>query len=135
MTLNCELNAINKIEAINTVAIPVPTYCFNIINWTAQDVKNLDRITRKLFAKERMHHPKSDVDRMYLPRSSGGRGLMQIETTYKTTTICLATYLEKSKDPFLMLVNQQKWDKNLYSIRSYASKFTQELNLNGIDKK
>ena len=126
VVLKSELNAINKIEAVNTVAIPVVTYSFNIINWTAQDIKNLDRKTRKLLTKDRMHHPKSDIDRMYLPRSSGGRGLMQIETTYKTTIIGLATYLEKSKDPFLMLVNQHELNKKSYSIRSYASKFTQE---------
>ena len=77
MVLKSELNAINKIEAINTVAAPVVTYSF---------IKNLDRKTRKLLTKERMHHPTSDVDRMCLPKSSGGRGLIQIETTYKTTT-------------------------------------------------
>ena len=58
-----------------------------------------------------MHHPKSDVERMDLPRSSGVRGLLRIETTYKTTTNGLATYLEKSKDPFLMLVNQHELKK------------------------
>ena len=135
MVLRSESNAINKIEAINTVAIPVVTYCFNIINWTAQDIKSLDRKTRKLLTKGQMHHPRSDVDRMYLPRSSGGKGLMQIETTYKTTTIGLATYLEKSKDLFLMLVNQHEFNEKSYSIRSYDSKFTQELNLNGIEKR
>ena len=111
MVLTSELNAINKIDSINAIAIPVVTYSFTIINWTAQDIKNLDRKTRKVITKERMHHAKSDVDRMYLARSSGGRGLMQIETTYRTTTIGLATYLEKSKDPFLMLVNQHELEK------------------------
>ena len=62
MALNSELNAINKIEAINTVAIPAVTYGFNIINWTAQDMKNLYRKTKKNLTKGRMHHPKSDVD-------------------------------------------------------------------------
>lgn len=47
MVLKSELNAINKIEAINTVAIPVVTYSFNIINWTAEDIKNSDRKKRE----------------------------------------------------------------------------------------
>ena len=72
---------------------------------------------------------------MYLLRSSGGRGLIQIETTYKTTANGLATYLEKSKDPFLMLVNQYELSKKSYSIRSYAIKFALELNLNRIENK
>ena len=135
MVLKSELNAINKIEAINAIAIPVVTYSLNIINWTAEDIKNLDRKTRKLLTKERMHHPKSDADRMYLPRSSGGRGLIQIEISYKTTTICLATYLEISKDPSLKLVNQHEDRKTSYLIKSYAAKFKQELNVNEIAEK
>jgi len=98
MVLKSELNAMNKIEAINTVAIPVVTYSFNIINWTLEDIRNLDRKTRKLLTKERMHHAKSDIDRTYLPRSTGGRGLIQIETTYNATTIGLAKNLENSQD-------------------------------------
>ena len=54
---NSELNAINNIEAIDTIAILVLTYSSNIINWTVQDVKNLDRKTRKLLIKERMQNP------------------------------------------------------------------------------
>ena len=135
MVLKSELNAINKIEAINTVAIPVVTYSFNIVNWTAEDIKNLDRKTRKFLTKERMHHPKSDVDRMYLPRSAGGRGLIQIETTYKITTIGLATYLEKSKDPLLKLVYQHENNRKAYSIKSYADKFKQELKMKEIEEK
>ena len=108
MVLKSELNAMNKIEAINTVAIPVVTYSFNVINWTVEDIKNLDRKRRKLLTKERMHNPKADVERMYLPRSLGGRGLIQTETTYKTTTIGLATYLESCDDPHLKLGNQHE---------------------------
>jgi len=29
-----------------------------------------------------MHHPKSDIDRLYLKRKEGGRGLLQIEAPY-----------------------------------------------------
>ncbi|XP_067017791.1 uncharacterized protein [Acropora muricata] len=135
MVLKSELNAINKIEAINTVATRVVTYSFNIINWTAEDIKNLDRKTRKLLTKERMHHPKSDVDRIYLPRSLGGRGLIQIETTYKTTTIGLATYLEKSDDPLPKSVNQHEESRKSCSIKKYADKFKKELNIKEIARK
>ena len=30
-----------------------------------------------------MHHPKADIDRIYMKRKEGGRGLLQIEATYK----------------------------------------------------
>ena len=82
-----------------------------------------------------MHHPKLDVDQMYLQRSLGGRGLIQIETAYKTTTIGLAAYLEKSDDPLLKLVNQHKESRKSYSIKKYADKFKKELNVKEIATK
>ena len=36
MVLKSELNFANKQEAINTLAVPVVTYSFNITNWTLQ---------------------------------------------------------------------------------------------------
>ena len=129
MVLKSELNFFNKMEAINTTAIPVVTCSFNIINWTAEDIKDLDRKTRKLLTKERMHHPKSDEDRMYLPMLSGCRGLIQTETSYNTTTIGLATYFEKSQALFLKLINHYEDRRKSYSIKGYAAKFKQELNV------
>ena len=31
----------------------------------------------------KMHHPKADMDRLYVKRKGGGRGLVQIEAAYK----------------------------------------------------
>ena len=39
IVLKTELNAANKFEAINTLAIPVVTYSFNIINWKTERYK------------------------------------------------------------------------------------------------
>ena len=102
--LKSELNAVNRICAINTLAVPVITYSFNIINWKINDSKKIDRKTRKLLTMEKMHHPKADVDRLYLPRTSGGRGLIQIETTYKTTTIGLDAYINCRVDRLLDII-------------------------------
>ena len=78
-----------------------------------------------------MHHPKADVDRLYLPRNEGGRGLIQIELTYKITTTGLATYLRESKDRMMKLVLEHEKKKKLYSVTKEAAKFRQEL---GIDQ-
>ena len=61
--------------------------------------------------------------------------MKQIETTYKTTTIGLATYLEKCHDPFLKLVNQHEKSRKSYSIKRYANKFNKELNDKEIARK
>ena len=34
-------------------------------------------------------HPKADVERLYNPRKDGGRGLIDVETAFKTATIGL----------------------------------------------
>ena len=39
----------------------------------------IDRKTSKLFTIYRALHPRSDVDRLYIPRKEGGKGLISIE--------------------------------------------------------
>ena len=80
MVLKWQLNSANKLEAINTLAVPVVTYSFNIICWTLQELAKLDTKTRNFLTMYKMHHPKSDVDRLYLLRNEGGGGLIQLET-------------------------------------------------------
>ena len=57
MVLKSKLNYANKLEAINTLAVPVVTYSFNIINWTLQELAKLDTKTRKFLTMYKMHHP------------------------------------------------------------------------------
>ena len=85
--LKTELNSANCIEAINTLAIPAVIYSFNIINWTINKIRRLDMKIRKLLTCNGMHHAKADVERLYIPRNEGGRGMIQLEFSYKTTTI------------------------------------------------
>ena len=40
-----------------------------------------------------MHHPKADIDRLYVKRKEGGRGLVQVEAAYKAEIINIAEYL------------------------------------------
>ena len=40
-----------------------------------------------------MHRRKADKDRLYVKRKEGGRGLLQIEATYKAEVISIAEYL------------------------------------------
>ena len=46
-----------------------------------------------------MHHPKSDVDRLYLPGTEGRKGLIQLELSYKSTTIGLDKYIQETQAP------------------------------------
>jgi hypothetical protein len=40
-----------------------------------------------------MHHPKADIDRLYVKRKEGGRGLVQVGPAYKREKINIAVYL------------------------------------------
>ena len=129
LVLKSELNAANRIDALNTLAVPVVTYSFNIINWKMEELKKLDRKTRKFLTMAKMHHPKADVDRLYIPRRAGGRGLVQLETTYKTTTIGLDTYLNNKDDYLLKIAKDHDRGKKTMSIHHQAAKYSRELNL------
>ena len=122
MVLKSQLNSANKLEAINTLAVPVVTYSFSIINWTLQELAKLDTKTRNFLTMYKMHHPKSDVDRLYLLRNEGGGGLIQLELSYKSTTIGLDKY-----DTLLHFVKDHDDRMSLYSISRRSMKFSREL--------
>ena len=87
LILRTELNGRNKMEAINSLAVPVVQYSFGIIDWKISEIKKIDTKTRKLLNMHKMLHPKADVERLYLPRKDGGRGLIELETAFKAATI------------------------------------------------
>ena len=91
------LNVRNRIDAINSLALPVVTYSFAIISWSLTKIKKVDTKIRKLLKVHRMHHPKSNVNRLYL-YCKKGRGLVQIELSLKTSIIGMDTYLNDTND-------------------------------------
>ena len=129
LILKTELNSKNKITAINSLAVPVVVYSFNIVNWNHSELRKLDAKSRKRFTCHRMHHPKSDVDRLYVPRNQGGRGMIQLEMSYKTTTIGLAEYLDNSDDWMLQLVNLHENTKKLHSVCKESATLSHQLDL------
>ena len=101
--------------------MPVVQYSFNVTNWTLQDLRRIYTKIRKLLTCYKMCHPKAEKDRLYLPRSEGDRGLIQIELTCKTTTIGniytnIHKYLQRTKDWMMELVRKHEDSKKLYSI-------------------
>ena len=80
MILGTELSSPNKIMAINSLAIPILSYSFGVVNWSKTDVQGMDRKTRKILTMFKMPHPRVDTKRLYVSRSEGGRGLMQLES-------------------------------------------------------
>jgi hypothetical protein len=91
-------------QAIGSLAIPVLRYSFGIINWHQKEIQKLDRKTRKMLTIHGQHHPKADIDHLYVPRKDGERGLMQIEGAYITEVIKLKEYVEHTEDILMSIV-------------------------------
>lgn len=93
----------DRISVINTLDVSVVLYNFNILNWNIADNKRMDAKTRKF-----LHHHTADVDRLYVHRTEGGRGSVQLELSYKFTTICLQIYLENREEWMMIFVKKMK---------------------------
>ena len=76
--LKSKLNGGNMVKAINTWAVSLMRYSSGIVEWTKADLDVTDRKTRKLMTMYGMLHPLSNVSRLYLLRSEGGRGLLSV---------------------------------------------------------
>ena len=73
------LNGGNLVRGVNTWAVSLFRYSAALVSWRKSELQDIDRKTRKLFTIYGALHPKSDVDRLYIPRKEGGRGLISIE--------------------------------------------------------
>lgn len=96
--LKTNLNSRNKILAIGALALPVLEYSFGVIDWTINEIREMDTKTRKQLNIHGMQHPRADVDRLYVPRARGGRGLRQIERTYHSAVFSIGQYIRCKAD-------------------------------------
>ena len=99
--LETMLNGGNLVKGINTWAISLLRYSAAFLDWTKAEVEQLDRRTRKLMTMHNALHPKRNVDRLYLPRKDGGRGLLGVEDTVHIATASLQRYVRKSTERLL----------------------------------
>ena len=106
--LKSKLNGANKIQAINMYAIPVMSYTGGVIKWTEAELTEMDRKTRKTLTMYKGLHPRSDVDRLYLSRKMGGRGLKQVQSTIQAEKASLLKYISESSEPLLKAVWEAK---------------------------
>ena len=99
--LKSKLNGKNKIHAINTWAVALLRYGAGIINWKVDELIIMDRTTRKTLAMYGALHSDSDIDRLYLKRKHGGKGLISIETCVRLEENNLGLYVRESNEILL----------------------------------
>ena len=96
--LKSKLNRGNVINAINTRAVAIIRYGAGIIKWTKEELRNIDRKTRKLMTMHRVLHPQAGEDRLYIKRAEGGRGMISVEDSVEIETNSLHQYIVESKE-------------------------------------
>ena len=77
--MKSKLNGGNLVRGANTWPVSPLKYSAAFVSWRKSELQAIDKKTRKLFTIYGALHPKSDVDRLYIPRKEGGRGLISIE--------------------------------------------------------
>jgi len=96
----------NVIRAINTWAVAVPRYSGGILDWTQEELQNMDRKTRKLMTINRTLHPRANMARLDLQRNEGGRGLQSAEETIRTEEHGLSDYIKNEEKGYNRLLKR-----------------------------
>ena len=115
--LKTQLYAKNKIQAINSLAIPVIKYTGYILQWTKAELQQLDRQTRKLLTMYRGLSKRADVDRIYTKRIDGGRGLVSVEEAIMVEEASVERYRQKSKQNVIHIRLCEAEGKNIKDLK------------------
>ena len=104
------LTAKMKVQATNVWAVSVFRYFFGNLTWTRKVLVRLDRMTRKVLRKHKAHHVNASLERLYLPREEGGRGLSNLEHVWERETVSKVEYVMSPKGNHLQGV-RRFWEK------------------------
>ena len=114
--------------AINECVLPIISYSFGIINWLEGELKQFDTDIRKMLHLYKMIQIKNDVDRLYSMRQKGGRGMLSVWDSYKSSVIRIAHVIKETDDEVLNLCGKLDQEK-LFSIVAKSKKFEGEIEI------
>ena len=69
--LKSKLNGGNMIAVINAWAVPLIRYTAHFLDWRRDEIKQLDRTSRKIMSMYTALHPIDSLMRLYLARKEG----------------------------------------------------------------
>lgn len=113
-TLQAKLNAKAMNTAISSWVIPCLSHSFGVRKWTASDLKQLDIQVRALLTRHGMHHPHASVNRLYIPRKDGGRGMQCIEGIHHNVIRDMREYFKSKNLPFYKALYKE--DQNITAL-------------------
>ena len=122
--LKSKLNGGNLVKAINAYAASVVRYTAGIVKWTKEELETLDRMTRRQLTLYGALHPRSDVDRLYVDRKVGGRGLVSVEDLVRHEEKQLNRYMMNSGETVMQAVYERVKIKEVDEGESRVDKWT-----------
>ena len=108
-----ELSDYNKVVVYNSLATPIITPTVGIIDWTIDDIEQIDINSLKIFSVTGNLHSNSGIDYIYVSRSNGGRGIKQIQALYESRIIAVRQHLlrnNKRNKLIQYIVNSEEED-------------------------
>ena len=77
--LETKISGRNFIKGINTWAVPLVRYLGPFLKWTRDELEQRDQRIRKVMTMHKALNSRDNVDRLYVSRKRGGRGLASTE--------------------------------------------------------
>ena len=88
------INVNSEYIKINNLNIPT----FGLLDWRIGEIDSIDKKKkRKILTMTGNFHKKSDIDRSYMPRKLGGRGVKEIMTAYECRIASAKNHLTQNK--------------------------------------
>ena len=103
--LKSMLNGGNMVKAINTWVASLMRYSAGIVEWTKADLDVTDRKTRKCMTMYCMLHARSNISRLYLPRSEGGGGLLSVSDSVNIERRSLQCHVSSTQE--IIIISRQ----------------------------
>lgn len=128
--IETHLNARNLIFSINEFAISLLNYYTGLINISNSEMEALDTEIRNLLYKHKISYKNSSIERLYIKRDSGGRGLKNCANTRQRILLNMYLYIVK-KDTIrkkIIYHNQNSKPSNILKIKEELNdKYMEEL--------
>ena len=96
--LKSKLNGGNLVRGVNTWAVSLLRYSAAFVRRRKSELQAINRKTSKLFTIYGTLHPKSDVDRLYIPRKEGRGNFISIEDFFELAIRGLEVYVHGSDE-------------------------------------
>ena len=101
--LKSKLNGGNLVRGVNTWPVSLLRCSAEFLCWRKSELQAIDRKTKKFFTIYGALHPKSDVDRLYIPRKEEERGSISTEDCVELAIRGLEVYVYGSEERYRLL--------------------------------